>query len=110
LSPSSDETGIFPLARFRIEDRSMAPSMAPGDFVIVNRWSYKLGKPAQGDVVVLRDPENPGGHLVKRIASIATSGGYFVVGDNMEASRDSRAFGPIAKDLIVGRVWRHVKP
>ena len=88
----------------------MAPSMVPGDFVLVNRWSYKLGKPAQGDVVVLRDPENPARHLVKRIASMATSGGYFVVGDNLEASRDSRAFGPVAKDLIVGRVWRHVKP
>jgi len=30
---------------------------------------------------------------------------YFVMGDNRERSQDSRAFGPIARDLIVGRAW-----
>jgi signal peptidase I len=34
---------------------------------------------------------------------------YFVMGDNRNASRDSRAFGPVARHLIIGqallRVW-----
>jgi len=30
---------------------------------------------------------------------------YFVMGDNRSDSQDSRAFGPVHRDLILGRVW-----
>jgi len=30
---------------------------------------------------------------------------YYVLGDNREYSMDSRSFGPVDRDLIVGRVW-----
>ncbi len=33
------------------------------------------------------------------------AGEYYVIGDNREASLDSRRFGPISKDLIIGKYW-----
>jgi signal peptidase I len=33
------------------------------------------------------------------------TGQYFVMGDNRPESQDSRFFGPIGRDLIVGRAW-----
>ena len=35
---------------------------------------------------------------------------YFVMGDNRGNSNDSRAFGPVTRDEIVGRVWMRYWP
>ncbi len=32
-------------------------------------------------------------------------GQYFVVGDNLQESDDSRNFGPVDREMILGRVW-----
>ena len=37
-------------------------------------------------------------------------GSYFVMGDNRTHSEDSRLFGPIAKDAIIGRAWLRYFP
>lgn len=35
---------------------------------------------------------------------------YFVLGDNPAASTDSRTFGPVPADRVIGRVWFRVWP
>ncbi len=35
---------------------------------------------------------------------------YFVMGDNRQHSEDSRDFGPVKKELIIGRVWIRLYP
>lgn len=35
---------------------------------------------------------------------------YFILGDNRSASLDSRIFGPIVEDEIIGRVWVRAYP
>jgi nickel-type superoxide dismutase maturation protease len=99
----------FPLGRFRVEDDSMRPTLQPGDYVLVNRWAYRLRPPAPGDLVVVRDPEVQTRFLVKRISEVAQAGPIRVVGDNPARSRDSRTFGPIALDHIIGKVWIRVR-
>jgi len=95
---------MFPLARFRVEERSMSPDLEPGDYVIVNRWAYRAREPSVGDQVVLRDPEREGRYLCKRIHAVEGPDRYVVRGDDEAASRDSRRFGPVSRDRIVGKV------
>ncbi len=87
----------------------MSPALDPGDYVLVNRWAYRSRAPEVGDLVVLRNPEREGQFLCKRVAGVTDSGTYVVLGDNAAESRDSRRFGPVPRDLIVGRVWRSAR-
>ena len=105
MTPSA----MFPLRRFRVEDDSMRPAMQPGDYVLVNRWAYRFRPPAKGDIVVVRDPEAPQRFLVKRISDVPDAGRIHVVGDNVDRSRDSRVFGPIAVREVVGKVWLRLR-
>jgi signal peptidase I len=41
---------------------------------------------------------------------VVPEGSYFVMGDNRPHSQDSRAFGPIPEDLILGRAWLRYFP
>ncbi|MBI4010015.1 MAG: signal peptidase I [Candidatus Aenigmarchaeota archaeon] len=94
--------------RFRIEDRSMEPTLKSGDYIIVNKLAYVFGKPSKGDVIVFKDPKEKNKFLVKRVSKII-SNKYFVVGDNKRYSQDSRHFGPINKNLIVGKLLMHIR-
>ena len=95
---------LLPFDRFVVEGESMAPSVSPGERVFVNRAAYWFRSPRAGDLVVLRDPRRPERLLIKRIDG--THGNSFeVAGDSPDASTDSRAFGPVPADLIIGKVW-----
>src|SRR5438445_11597023 len=97
---------MFPLRRFRIEDDSMRPVLEPGDYVLVNRWAYKLRPPVKGDLVVVRDPETPEQFLVKRVSDLPDATQNRVAGDNGDRSRGSRPFGPIPRRECVWQDWR----
>ena len=99
----------LPYARYRVEGTSMQPAFFHGERVIVDRRAYRHARPAPGDVVVLRDPEDAARYLVKRV--VAPPAGatpvadmVYVLGDNPDESRDSRDFGAVPAALIVGRV------
>lgn len=90
--------------RVRVVGRSMVPTLAPGDEVLVDPHAYRNRLPALGDLVVLAHPQDPGTTLVKRVASVAADGLCRVVGDNPRESTDSRHFGLVPHGEIVGRV------
>lgn len=100
---------LWPVARYVVDGPSMEPAYRAGDRLLVNRLAFLRRPPAPGDVVVLQDPERAGHLLLKRIAPAPEDGpepsGYYVLGDNAGASRDSRSFGPVPRRAIQGKAW-----
>jgi len=97
---------MLPLQRFRVEDTSMRPVVQPGDRLLVGRWL----RPRCGSLVVVRDPEYPSTFLLKRVARVQPNGDLLVQGDNPNVSRDSRHFGPVTRQLVIGRAFFRYLP
>jgi nickel-type superoxide dismutase maturation protease len=91
--------------RLVVEGRSMAPTLLPGDRVLVLR-SRRL---KVGDLVAVPDPRGERRLLIKRITAI--HGGLLELrGDNPDASTDSRDFGDVPTRRVLGRVVRRYAP
>jgi signal peptidase I len=100
--------GMPRVSRYVVDGPSMEPAFRSGDRVLVNRLAYRKRSPRAGDVVVLRDPERIGHVLLKRVATAPGStdldlSRVFVLGDNEAQSRDSRSFGAIEREWIIGK-------
>jgi signal peptidase I len=61
---------VFGYETFRIPSVSMAPTLQPGDFIVVDSWRYAKQHPGFGDVVVYEDTTTSNTKLVKRIAGV----------------------------------------
>jgi signal peptidase I len=93
---------------------SMEPAIRPGAVLVVNRLAYgfrlpwarsyllRWALPAVGDVLVFYTPEDQ--VVVKRCAGFAGTGGFIALGDNSLQSYDSRSYGPVEVDSVIGKV------
>ncbi len=88
---------------YRVAGLSMAPGLCPGDVVGID--TCPGGLPSPGDVVVIRDPQRPGQKLIKRARSRGER--TFAVGSDAPCdARDSRHFGSLSGEHVVGRaLW-----
>jgi nickel-type superoxide dismutase maturation protease len=86
--------------KYLCEGNSMLPTLKNGDKVLVDRSA----EVAVGDIVVARHPVEQTSELIKRIARINEHGHYFLIGDNLEDSNDSRHFGAVTREYITGKV------
>ena len=94
---------MLPFTRIRVIGPSMEPAVRNGDWWLVRR----TGSVAPGDVVLLVHPNRPDAQVVKRL-SWRGSDGWWVLGDNPDASEDSRQFGAVPDGNIIGRLaWRY---
>lgn len=96
------------------EGHSMVPAIEPGTVLFVNRAAYGIrfpgmehylfrwAKPREGDIVVFVTPL---GHLaVKRCGDVSGNLSFTALGDNRNDSLDSRSYGPVPIDNILGKV------
>jgi signal peptidase I len=114
-------SGLFSgrvLRRYVVEGRSMLQAFAPGDRLVAERASLSFRPPRVGEVVVVRQPDTAGRLDLKRIAAgpgaeVTVRGAidflgkdeWYVLGDNLDESTDSRELGPVRTSDIAGRVW-----
>ncbi|MDR2247096.1 MAG: S26 family signal peptidase [Treponema sp.] len=96
------------------DGRSMVPAIHPGTVLVVNRLAYGIrfpgtGKylfrwslPKAGDVVIFLTPQ--GQIAVKRCGMAVGKEDFFALGDNSLESYDSRSYGPVSADRVVGKV------
>jgi signal peptidase I len=106
------------VTRYQVEGSSMLRAFAPGERLVVERLSYRLRSPRLGEVVIVRQPGGGGRLDLKRIAAgpgarvrflgqerVLDQDEWFVLGDNLSESTDSRMLGPVLRRDVVGRVW-----
>jgi signal peptidase I len=123
------------LSRFRgpwrvvVAEPSMLPAIAPGDWLLIDptvtRW------PRRGSVVVVREPDS-GQLAIKRVAGrpgdrVPYADGYLILAEDEawllsdageETTQaagfgppiDSRKYGPVPLELLVGRAWFRYAP
>lgn len=90
---------------FLVDGDSMFPTLNAGDVVLIDKASnLKIG-----DLVLADHPFRSSVRIIKRIADIATDGSLVLSGDNARESTDSRTFGAVSIESIVGRVICRLK-
>jgi len=134
--------GRLAFPSYRVAGASMAPTLADGQRLLVNRLAYTVGEPHRGDLVVVKRGDLvvvkrvvalPGETVTVRDGVLTIDGtplaesylslderteceggagctvtvpadAVYVLGDNRDASVDSRVFGPILLEVIIGEV------
>ena len=96
------------------QGHSMEPAIKSGAVLVVSRLRYGLrlpwrqkylvrwAKPKEREVVVFYTPS--GELAVKRCSEPIDGGVFFAEGDNRTDSYDSRSYGPVPVDNIIGKV------
>lgn len=85
-----------------VQGHSMLPTLWPDDKVLT---VPSFARPRPGQVVVVRDPADPGHLVVKRVHAVDGTG-VDVRGDHPSVSTDSRTWGPLPPSAVRRRVLR----
>lgn len=108
----------FVATLYTVDGHSMEPTLQDGQHVGVNLLAYRFADPQRNDIVIVAYQGDVSVRFVKRIVGVPGDvvpvGGnnvklaedeFYVVGDNKDHSTDSRVYGPIKRDHIIGKVF-----
>ncbi len=115
--------------RVAVAEASMRPALEPGDWLLVDPTTTRW--PRRGSLVVFREPES-GALAIKRVAAgpgdwVPFADGFLHLGGDeawllsdadeaataaagLGAPIDSRRYGPVALERLVGRAWLRYGP
>jgi nickel-type superoxide dismutase maturation protease len=93
----------------KVTGESLSPEYQEGDYVVLTTIPFFLNRIRVGDIIVFRQP--PYGTMIKRVEQLLQEGmQYFVVGAHPQ-SVDSRQFGPVSREALIGKlIWHIPKP
>ncbi len=96
------------LKLLKVSGDSLSPAYEEGDFVVIAKIPLFFNlRPKRGDVVVFDHPIF--GTMIKQVEKIDTEKDeLFVIGTHQN-SVDSRRFGPIPAQSVLGTVIWHIK-
>jgi len=108
-----------------VTGNSMLPTLHDRERLLVCKALWLIGPPRERDIVVVKTG-GPEEFIVKRVIGVAGAiipamltplgwnvaqgdyrvpeGTIYIVGDNLDASEDSRVFGPVLVSDVVGKV------
>ena len=91
-------------ARVRVDGFSMLPTLKDGEFVLVNKLSYRFGVVERGDIIVFHFPVNPKEELIKRVIGLP---GDHVVIQNQQVSVNDQVINEtyIAAEPLYSGEW-----
>ena len=100
------------ISYFRVKGQSMEPLCKEGDFVLLDTLSYLIFRPCSGDIVVLSHPQEDRLILKYIVREKVTEhhSFYWVEGLNKEGSSDSRSFGWVGREVVLGKALIIGKP
>ena len=85
--------------RHRVTGRSMLPTLQPNTEILYD----PAATPAANDLVIARHPLEDR-LIVKRLSETLPGGQHLLLGDNRAESSDSRTFGPVTSEHLIGIV------